>query len=114
MTQRMTTGRLGDTIELGDLEKKALLEEYRKWSDGCGGSRRPEPLFFTPVTMERDEIVEEMRFIYNSSLKFIPPFMMWRLAELLCTMGKAVGLVSLELKGKRLIKTLKNFRSISQ
>lgn len=99
-------------IGISDVEKKTLLTEMRSWKEGKRNKNVHEPLLFFPENMESGELIDELRVIYNSYLKFIPLVMLWPLAEFSNTSGRILGNRILQERGMRILQVLTNFRSV--
>lgn len=97
---------------LGDIEKKTISQTYDAWRKHRQQNTAEEPLFFRPINVDASEIAEEMRFIQNSGLKFLPLVMTWYVAELICTLGALLRRPSLEGRGKKILNVLQNFKAI--
>lgn len=97
---------------LSDTEKNSLSQTYYEWREGSRQNKSVEPLLFRPINVNAREIVEEMRLLQHSALRFLPLFMIWHVAELFCTLGTILKRPSLEIRGKKILNVLQNFRAI--
>lgn len=95
---------------LSSEEKNALLSEYNRWLQIPRQNKVDPDSFFPPVNMGEQELVAGLRNIHNSSLKFIPIFLIWYIAQLACTLGKISSNLKLETWGRSTLKILQNFR----
>ena len=97
---------------LSEIEINSLSKIYQEWRERRRQNKFSTALLFTPINVNAHEIVEEMRFLQNSPLRFLPFFLIWHVAEFFCTVGTYTGHRALEERGKKLIKVMQNFKAI--
>lgn len=97
---------------LSALEQNSLSKTYQEWRERPRQNKPSTTLLFGPINVDASEIVEEMRFLQNSPLRFLPLFIIWYVAELFCTIGTYAGHPSLNERGKKILEVMQNFRAI--
>lgn len=99
------------TVALCDLEKENLSKAYHDWRVNRS-SNKYKQIFYAPPNVNNDAVIRELRFIYNSSLRFLPLFLIWYIAEFFCTIGVFTRQPSLEKKGKDMLAAQRSFRPL--